>query len=126
MFKAREKHSWDIKKHTPNGNKYYGSKLYGKYASARDAGNFAAGMVSESSIFPNDSFDYGFGSYAQSNNKLLDLVGSVYYDHYLMTSGNLELFNTGKQRMGNMMKGEYGLSQMGIDAGRNYVKGTKK
>jgi len=38
--KAGSNGNWDLKSNTSNG-----SKLFGKYASPRDAGNFAAGTV---------------------------------------------------------------------------------
>ncbi|MFK5284056.1 hypothetical protein ACI3PL_31205, partial [Lacticaseibacillus paracasei] len=44
---ARGGGDWDLKKHTPNGNSSFGSMLFGKYASARDAGNMAAGAVAQ-------------------------------------------------------------------------------
>lgn len=57
------------------GDVYYGSILYGEwggemtYASARDAGNFAAGMVQQSSIVPNYITSVGFGAFNYANSK---------------------------------------------------------
>ncbi|MCD9020187.1 LamG-like jellyroll fold domain-containing protein, partial [Parachryseolinea silvisoli] len=60
---------------TKFGTYYYGSVLYtdvhgGKvFASARDAGNFAAGMVQQNSIIPNYIIGVGFGGFNKSNSK---------------------------------------------------------
>ncbi|WP_216857862.1 RHS repeat-associated core domain-containing protein [Pedobacter steynii] len=60
--------TWDIKAHAPLKNSSYGSLLWGKFASAKDAGNIAAGIVAESSNFPTIGIDYGFGVYNQAGN----------------------------------------------------------
>lgn len=65
--KAGGGNDWDIKAHSPRGIGY-GSKLFGKYASARDAGNFAAGAVAANSYWPGFMIDYGFGLYNMSGN----------------------------------------------------------
>ena len=56
------------------GSVYYGSALYGEggdiiYASARDAGNFAAGMVQQRSILPNYMTSVGFGAFNYAGSK---------------------------------------------------------
>ncbi len=83
--KAGSNGPWDIKAHTPNGNPYFGSMLWGKYASARDAGNFAAGLVAVRSNIPTIVIDYGFGLYNQSgNNKKVAVAKGV--GDYLLSS----------------------------------------
>jgi len=76
-------YSYDIKTKTPNGNVYYGSLLYGKYVSARDAGNFVAGAVAQKSIISNRIIDYGYGTFNQNNNdvgkSLLQIAGDVLF-----------------------------------------------
>jgi RHS repeat-associated protein len=58
---------WDIKAHAGK-SVYFGSQLWGKFVSARDAGNIVAGIVASNSIIPNVVIDYGFGLYNQSGN----------------------------------------------------------
>ena len=60
--KAGSRGDWDIKLKSPGGLGY-GSMLFGKYASARDVGNFAAGAVAKNSYWPGILLDYGFGLY---------------------------------------------------------------
>lgn len=119
--RAGQSGDWDIKRTSEkDGNGlYYGSKLFGKYASARDAGNIAAGMVTQRSNFPNLIIDYGFGAYNQAgNNKvkagmlgLLDgYIGSIY-----PPAGFGLLFYRGTF-------GEDKLSKRGIDLGKSLRK----
>jgi RHS repeat-associated protein len=118
---ARGGGDWDLKKHTPNGNDSYGSLLFGKYASARDAGNMAAGAVAQLSIFPNAVFDYGYGAYNQSGNKLLKTAGKVFTDLMGVFSGsgsNIGAINSIRNTMTN---GEDKLSKRGIEAGKKLV-----
>ncbi len=118
-LKARGGHAWDIKTHTPNGNPYYGSKLFGKYASARDAGNFAAGAVAQKSIIPNLIIDYGFGTYNLSGNS----VGKS----LLMIGTDATIFNINAVFGAGIIyyKAKYGedkLSRVGIETGKMYIK----
>ena len=66
-LKARAHGDWDLKTKVKNG-----SLLFGKYASPRDAGNFAAGMISQSKG-DNISFiiDFGYGAYNICKNKMI-------------------------------------------------------
>ena len=118
-IKARSGHTWDIKKHTPNGNVYYGSKLYGKYASARDAGNFAAGAVEQLSSISNYVIDYGYGVYNESNNSVLGSVGIIAKDLFNLSvmpgMGEVNIVTT-------IVAGENPLSKKGIEAGKDYIK----
>ena len=66
---ARGGHVWDIKTKTPDLNPGYGSLLYGKYASGRDAGNFVAGAFAIQSGSP-DFVNYGYGLYNASKNNI--------------------------------------------------------
>ena len=107
---------WDIKSHTTNG-----SLLYGKYASPRDAGNFAAGIVAErSGIEP--IVQFGFGAYnLTGNNKPLTAVvtaGVVYLTIVNKHVGLTTAYLIGKY-------GEDKLSQRSIDLGKNYAKQNK-
>jgi RHS repeat-associated protein len=112
--KARGHHEWDLKAHTPNGNRYFGSLLYGKYASARDAGNFAAGAVAEMQPFiPNAIPDYGFGVYSQSGNNVIRSMMIVWAQ-----IANLDF----KGMKNSAMNGENPLSKAGIEAGKKYYK----
>jgi hypothetical protein len=65
---SKKEYKYDIKYQAKkiHGSIYYGSLLYGDvYASARDAGNFAAGMIQDRSIVPNFLSSMGFGAYQQ-------------------------------------------------------------
>lgn len=66
--KAGQDQEWDLKNTQSPGGKYYGSKLFGKYASARDAGNFAAGAVAQRSQYSAILLDLGFGSHNATGN----------------------------------------------------------
>ncbi|MDH6355871.1 hypothetical protein M2132_002221 [Dysgonomonas sp. PH5-45] len=111
--KARSKHKWDIKTKSPDGAEgiYYGSKLYGKYTSARDAGNFAAGAVAQKSIIPNFITDYGYEIYNRSENKIGKSI------NLLLRNGlnPIMIFETG-------LFGEDTLSKVGIEAGKSYIR----
>jgi len=117
-LKARGGHDWDIKSKSKEGV-YYGSKLYGKYASARDAGNFAAGAVAQMSIIPNAILDYGFGTYNMSGNNVGKSI--------LMVGGDAALFRLSpilglSSFTYKALCGEDKLSKMGIEAGKTYIK----
>ncbi len=118
-LKARSKKDWDVKAHAPEGNVYYGSLLYGKYASARDAGNFAAGAVAQKSFVPNIIIDYGYGTYNLSGNSVRKSLLMITVD------GVTYLYNP-ILGMGIMYyRAKYGenvLSRSGIEAGKMYIK----
>ncbi len=111
--KAGTNGDWDLKSNTSNG-----SKLYGKYASPRDAGNFTAGAIAQvSGVAPIAQF--GFGAYNMSgNSKLLTglVTGAV---------GGLTLINRAAGLGAAHLIGKYGedkLSQRSIDIGKQYIK----
>lgn len=119
-IKAGGGNTWDIKAHTPNGTtESFGSLLFGKYSSARDAGNFAAGAVAQMSAIPNGVLDYGFGTYNLSKNK--------YGKSMLMVISDYEVFKV-NPTVGVavvLYKAKYGespLSKVGIDAGKSFIK----
>jgi RHS repeat-associated protein len=123
-IKARDGHEWDIKIKTPNGNVYFGSLLFGKYASARDAGNFTAGAVAQKSIIDNRILDYGFGTYNQSGNKvgksLIQIAGDILFSIMPDTQGQAEY-----EIKNTILNGEDKLSKAGIEAGKEYIKNKK-
>jgi hypothetical protein len=122
-LKARGGHDWDIKTKTPNGNIYFGSLLFGKYASARDAGNFTAGAVAQISTVPNGILDYGFGTYNQSGNKvglsLLKITSDILITIAVPPIGTSSIMNT-------IINGEDKLSKAGIEAGKEFILNLKK
>lgn len=71
---------WDIKGHSPDGSTMFGSILgtgangTNIYASARDAGNFAAGAVADDSYLPTSTLLNGFGAYNASGNSAVSAV----------------------------------------------------
>ena len=126
-IKARGGHDWDIKSDTPNGNIYYGSNLFGSYASARDAGNFAAGAVAQMSIMPNGFSDYGFGTYNLSGNSVWGSIKSVASDLMQLASpmpGASQIGATSMIFKANF--GEHPLSRAGIEAGKSFGKLLQK
>ncbi|MBO4332383.1 MAG: RHS repeat-associated core domain-containing protein, partial [Paludibacteraceae bacterium] len=146
-WNARSKKHWDFKYHTPGNNGKvpdpgYGSMLYGKYASARDVGNFGAGFVAAKSCMGKDFFDYGYGTYNQNDNSFALLIFSVYTDASLISYGQNQglIYNQnyidpitagkvhkyGYDRINRMKHGEDKFSQMGIDVGYNYMKSRKQ
>ena len=119
---------WNFKGNTPNNKIGYGSLLFGKYASARDVGNFGAGIVKARSSAHPDFTQYGYGKYNESGNSILGTIIGVLLDYHLLSgqSGtnpaesyyNMKL---GQERMKNTIEhGENPLSQAGIDAGFEY------
>jgi RHS repeat-associated protein len=119
-MKAKGGGDWDIKVHSPHGV-YFGSKLFGKYASARDAGNFAAGTIAQKSMLPNLFFDYGYGAYNMAGNSIKKTALSVTFDLFLLQTPQLSFIGAGSI----YYKAKYGedkLSQMGINAGKKYVQ----
>ncbi len=123
-IKARGGGEWDIKTKAPGltqgAKAFYGSLLFGKYASARDAGNFIAGAVQEESVMPNGFFEYGYGTYNLSNNSAPISLLRVERDFILLAIP--PLLPMGLQSVKNAMNGEVPQSQTGIDAGKAYIK----
>jgi len=112
---------WDIKSKSTEGV-YFGSKLFGKYASARDAGNFVAGAVAQNSIFPNLLLDYGYGVYNMADNKVGTSLSIITNDVGLLFS----MPKLGATLMNVRANyGENPLSKMGIEAGKTYIKNQK-
>ncbi|MDP2176226.1 MAG: RHS repeat-associated core domain-containing protein [Bacteroidota bacterium] len=120
-LKARINGDYDIKKQAPNNNPYYGSLLFGKFASARDAGNFTAVAVAQNSIVDNQILDYGFGVYNQSgndvNSSLIQIVCDILF--LIMPGTNDQAVYEIKYTIAN---GEDKLSKDGIEAGKAYAK----
>jgi len=110
--KAKQGGVWDLKSKTPNGNAYFGSLLYGKYVSARDAGNFLAGVVAQSSNIPNFIIDFGYGVYNKSNNSIFKSI--------FIAIGNIAQGPTAIAQ--TAMYGEDQLSRIGIEAGKAFMK----
>lgn len=106
---------WDIESHTPDKNPYFGSVLWGKFASARDAGNMAAGIVASGSSIPTIVIDYGFGLYNQSGNNKKVAAAKGLGDYFLGTVSSLI-------GVGNFLRraftGEDKLTRDGINAGK--------
>jgi RHS repeat-associated protein len=107
---------WDIKRHVSNG-----SLLYGKYASPRDAGNFAAGAVAQSSGME-PIVQYGFGAYnLTGNSKPLTVAltaGVVLLTRISPALGLGSAYLIGKY-------GEDKLSQRSINIGKDFIR-TKR
>jgi len=122
--KAGHNGDWDIKRNAEKAGLglYYGSKLFGKYASARDAGNFTAGAVAESSSLPNILWDYGYGVYNESENNLWRSVEIAFTDLHLHKSNPKILKEVVKLRANH---GEDILSKAGIEAGKAHIKVKK-
>jgi hypothetical protein len=77
-FNARPGKKYDVKTLTKDwaGGVYYGSKLYTKsgtsiFASARDAGNFAAGLMGQKSLLGADLIKLGFGAFNAAGNDMV-------------------------------------------------------
>ncbi len=124
-WNARGKAVWDLK-YTAN-QKFktygYGSNLFGKFASARDAGNFLAGAVTQRSYLPNSFIDYGFGTYNISNNSVFASCLLVATDAFITS----RIPVVGAAFIGlKTTTGENKLSKMGVEAGRNYIKSVTK
>ena len=104
---------WDLKSNTSNG-----SLLYGKYASPRDAGNFAAGAIAQiSGLEPIAQFGYGAYNMTGNSKPLTGLViGAV---------GLTTLINPPLGLGAAYLIGKYGedkLSQRSIDLGKQFIK----
>lgn len=99
--------------------------LYGKYASARDVGNFAAGIIKAKSFLGHNIIQWGFGTYNISGNNKSKTIGIMLTDWILMNSEDFNAQKIGYKRIEEHSNGEDRLSQMGIDAGYNYQKQKK-
>lgn len=111
--KAGTNGAWDLKSKISNG-----SLLYGKYASPRDAGNFAAGAVAQmSGVEPIAQF--GYGAYnLTGNSKVLTGLVTNYVGLSILIHPPLGLgaaYLIGKY-------GEDKLTQRSIDLGKQYIK----
>jgi len=117
---AGSNQDWDIKSKVPAGrNSAYGSLLWGKYASARDAGNMVAGIVAENSYFPTIVIDYGFGQYNQSGNNKRTAIGlgirDIIMSSILPPVGIYQFLKTA-------LTGEDKLTRDGINAGKKIFR----
>jgi RHS repeat-associated protein len=104
---------WDIKAHVSNG-----SKLYGKYASPRDAGNFTAGAVAQKSgLAPLAQFGYGAYNLSGNNKYIMGAMTGVV--------GWITLANRPIGLASAYFIGKYGkdkLSQRSIDIGKDFIR----
>lgn len=112
ISKAGKNGVWDIKSKVENG-----SLLFGKFASPRDAGNFAAGAIAQmSGLEP--VVQFGYGAYnLTGNNKVLTGLLTV-------AVVNLSLAVPSVGIPAGYLIGKYGedkLSQRSIDIGKNYI-----
>ena len=125
-LKAKGGGDWDLKLLSPNGKTSFGSNLFGKYASARDAGNFTAGAVAQMSIMPNSFSDYGFGTYNASGNNFFSSAKMIAKDLMMMASPLPSYNQVGKMSMiSQTMFGEHPLSKAGIEAGKSFIKSAQ-
>lgn len=112
--KAGSGGDWDIKSKESNG-----SLLYGKYASPRDAGNFAAGAIAEKAGFLEPLIQFGYGVYNISkNNKMttgLITLGVLTITKFNPILGLGTAYFIGKY-------GEDKLSQLSINLGKQFIK----
>ena len=105
--------TWDLKSKYSNG-----SLLYGRYASPRDAGNFAAGAVAQmSGISPVAQF--GFGAYnLTGNNKIATgavTIGTAWLTRISPVHGLAAAYFISRY-------GEDELSQRSIDLGKDFIR----
>ncbi len=77
-----ESGDFNIKNHAPGRNVYYGSKAYGKYASARDAGNILAGRFARWCSIPTSIVKYGYGRFNEAGNNFSKLTELCKQDFY--------------------------------------------
>jgi RHS repeat-associated protein len=92
MANAGNKEKYDIKSNVPlNENIYFGSQIFdGVYASARDAGNFAAGVIAQKSLVGGETIAYGFGAYNASGNSKVGMFATMAYDGIIRATGGRE------------------------------------
>ena len=109
-----ENGDFNIKNQAPERNVYYGSKAYGKYVSARDAGNILAGRFARWCRIPTSIVKYGYGRFNEAGNNFSKFTWLCKYDLFKCfvnpASAPLML-----QYHGNF--GENRCSQNGINAG---------
>jgi uncharacterized protein RhaS with RHS repeats len=105
---------WDIKSKIQNG-----SKLFGKYASPRDAGNFAAGAFAQSKGILKGPIQYGYGAYNQAGNDITKMA-RIMNGQMTQTINNpaVGILSVAMTRA----FGEDKLSRRSIRLGRNYYK----
>ena len=116
--KAKTGGEYDIKSHTQEG-----SKLYGKYASPRDAGNFVAGMVAASKgLIGGAVAKFGYGMYNMTGNSIsLTAIGvaavgiSTLSNPIVGVSSVIMIGETGEDK----------LSQRSINLGAKYYRKNK-
>lgn len=124
MRNAGNGQKYDFKTQAPTGNRYYGSKMLGKYASARDLGNFAAGIIKASSVLGENIVQWGYGTYNITKDKG-KMIGTMLSDMLLMSSRDYYAQQIGIQNFIIHSNGEDTFSQHGIDAGCKYWKTIK-
>ncbi|THD66634.1 hypothetical protein E7Z59_12655 [Robertkochia marina] len=114
--KAGTRGEWDLKSKIKNG-----SLLYGKYASPRDAGNFAAGVVAENSGME-PVVQFGYGAY--------NLTGNSKVKTGLLTVG-VGFFTIANPILGTgtaLLISKYGedkLTQRSIDIGKSHARNNQ-
>ncbi|WP_340067330.1 RHS repeat-associated core domain-containing protein [Ascidiimonas aurantiaca] len=100
-----------------SGGIYYGSQIKdGVYASARDAGNFAAGAKADKSVIPNSNIMYGYGAYNAGGNNAKNALFSIVSDLIIRVSGG------DKGLLQAPSYGEDKQSYLGINAGMKNSK----
>ena len=115
MGKAgNENGDFNIKNRAPGRNVYYGSKAYGKYVSARDAGNILAGRFAKWCSIPTPIIKYGYGRFNEAGNNFSSLTGLCIQDLFKC------FMNPGIAPLLLLYHGNFGenrCSQNGINAG---------
>ncbi|MCF0075667.1 RHS repeat-associated core domain-containing protein [Dyadobacter sp. CY261] len=115
-LKARSNHEWDLKSQVDNG-----SLLHGRYASPRDAGNFAAGAIAASSAME-PVVQFGFGAYNLTGNKIFPTAALT------LATGLLTLAQPAVGMTAGYLIGRFGedrLSQRSIDIGKRFINNRK-
>lgn len=121
MNNARSGGIWDIKSHSGN----IGSLLYGRYASPRDAGNFAAGIFAGMQGTLSPIIHFGYGSYNCTGNNLVKTgivtlgVGSLIANYTTRPIG-LAIANSIR------LYGEDPLTQLAINIGEQFYNNGYK
>ncbi len=75
-----ENGDFNIKNHAPERSVYFGSKAYGKYVSARDAGNILAGRFARWCSIPTPIVKYGYGRFNEAGNNFSKFTGLCVQD----------------------------------------------
>ena len=119
MQNAQGGGDWDLKTQPEYKNK--GSLLFGKYASPRDAGNFAAGYFSASNGWASPIIDFGYGFYNISgNNTTRTLINALFF---VSTPVSLPMKNIAFQYI--RFFGEDSISRISQNAGKEYYNTHK-